>query len=161
MATQALAETLAETRFEPEVTPSERYEEQEHEDEQAVAILKGGTELASYKRVATRFFPRRVAETHCAETAELTSTSCMDVAKPPGRDRSEVIADQRVRLLAREYVVGATPELDARIEILTARLNEVLPPVTEDQWQALGEIAETLKGVKSRREAIREHFGLE
>lgn len=164
MATETLAEALSEPKFKPELTsllPPEQFEGQGQEDEEMRAVISGGTELASFMAVAARIFPRRIVGTPLAETVELVPTSCMSFLAPPARDSVQVIAHQRVRLLARGYVAGHTPEVEARIEILTARLNQLLPPVTDEQWKLLGDIANELDDVKNRREEIRKRYGLE
>lgn len=163
MLTQTLAEKLPGPEWEPEETPlstSGFSEEPLQSSEPFDATMRSGTDLASFMNVATRIFPRRIEGTPLAQTLELVPASCTRVEEPPPGDEVQVIADQRVRLLAREYVNGSNPESDARIEILTARLNRALPPVSDEQWDALATIADDLEAVSARREEIRRRFDL-
>lgn len=76
-------------------------------------------------------------------------------------DELELIASQRVALLARQYVRGQQQEDEARFAILTERLNKLLPPVTETEWKKLDEIAERINATADRHSNILDRLGLE
>ena len=71
------------------------------------------------------------------------------------------IISNRVVLLARQYVVGdENPENDARLAIFTERLRKVLPPVTDDEWNALNEVAKQIDDSSNRHIDILKEIGL-
>jgi hypothetical protein len=74
---------------------------------------------------------------------------------------AEVIASQRVRLLAAKYVGGKpSREVLARLAILDEKLLAALPRVTHDQVFALEQIAERLIGLSTSREQRAKKFDI-
>ena len=128
---------------------------------------RGSTVVPSFLEVIQKLSSVHVNTT--ATEAELGAVPMLDERPLPTRQDTTLPTDEaaryaaaRVRLLARIYVDGdSMVEHEARLAILTERLRKLLPPVTEDQWAALGEIANNLDRVAGRRQVLMNKLGLE
>lgn len=128
-----------------------------------LAQERTSTRVADFLDVLRRLSSVRIETTPVEAEFEAASTPQQpaDQARElTGDSEAERCATGRVRLLARMYVQGASTEHEARLAILTERLRQLLPPVTEDQWTALDEVAERLNQAAKRHQKIRDELGL-
>lgn len=74
---------------------------------------------------------------------------------------AEEVAGERSKLLARKHIgQRLSPEEQARLESLTARLKELLPPISLGDLEALLEMAEEAESIRERAQARRQQLGL-
>jgi uncharacterized protein (DUF433 family) len=79
----------------------------------------------------------------------------------PGIDLVGVLADQRSELLARKYSgEKLSPVEQERLETLTARLKEALPPVSPRELEALLEMTKDVELIRERALERRQRLGL-
>jgi len=81
---------------------------------------------------------------------------------PPSVGRIRRFADRRSELLARKHNgEKLSPVEQERLEILTARLKEALPPVSPRELEALLEMTEDVELIRERALERRQRLGLE
>lgn len=114
------ATSLLDTDVWAEVTGASRTES---------AVDDGRPGLTPQARDGTGLQPLATAETDGPAPRTAVPHDAYDVVR--------AAADHRIRLLAKRYGGHLTPEEDARLGILTARLDEVAPQVTDEDRAAL------------------------
>lgn len=76
-------------------------------------------------------------------------------------NRIEHVAAQRAEMLAKRYAAKqVSPELEARLRILNEQLKVLLPPVSEEELQALEEMALHGKVADAALDEIEARWGL-
>jgi hypothetical protein len=76
-------------------------------------------------------------------------------------DSVDAVAGERSELLARKHGgQRLSPGEQARLEVLTARLKELLPPVSLGELEALLEMAEETERIRERAWERRRRVGL-
>jgi uncharacterized protein (DUF433 family) len=79
----------------------------------------------------------------------------------PGEHQTRDLANERSQLLARKYGgEGLSQDENARLETLTAKLKEVLPPVSLGYLEALLEMTADVEGIRQRARERRQRLGL-
>jgi len=126
---------------------------------------RSSTLITDFLGMIRRFSPRVVERTATEEELRIVEPSVETPSLPTNADLQDEddtgnVASKRVALLARAYVRGKSSEDEARLAILTERLRELLPPVSETQWAALDEVASRLDETATRHQKIRECLGL-
>lgn len=77
------------------------------------------------------------------------------------RSEAEEVAGARSELLARKHSgQRLSPDEQERLARLTARLKELLPPISLGDLEALLEMAEEAEGIRERAQARRQQLGL-
>ena len=72
----------------------------------------------------------------------------------------EAVARERSRLLVRKYGgQKLSPGEQERLALLTAKLEELLPPVSIKDLKVLLEMAEEVEGIRERARERRQRFG--
>lgn len=82
----------------------------------------------------------------------------MKPAPPPSE--IELVASERAKLLARKYNKGLSAEEQEKLSLLTARLNELCPPVRADDLRVLADILDDTKRIREHAQEIRRRLGL-
>ncbi len=168
MASYTLAYSWQPNSLEPDQTLFYAFKGSDGETRQPSADLaqeRTSTRVADFLDVLRRLSSIRIETTSVEAEFEGALTSSPqqpadEVREPLGDNEAERCATARVRLLARMYVQGASTEHEARLAILSERLRKLLPPVTEDQWTALGEVAERLDQAAKRHQKVRDELDL-
>jgi hypothetical protein len=79
------------------------------------------------------------------------------------QQESDADAANRIRLelLARLYVSKKlSPQEDARLAIVTEKVRRLIPRVTIEDFEALGEIAQDAQTIRTENEALRRRLGI-
>jgi phage terminase Nu1 subunit (DNA packaging protein) len=67
----------------------------------------------------------------------------------------------RIRLLARRYARNSlTPEESARLDILNERVQQLVPSVTDEEVDDLGQMVNKLHEIAAADEALRKRLGM-
>ena len=89
-----------------------------------------------------------------------TSDEASELAPDPAAEASQRNAE-RVRMLARRFVHGrASPELDARLEILTEQVRRLMPRVTDDAVAGLQAMADDMLRRTQENDELARSLGL-
>jgi hypothetical protein len=132
-----------------------------------------GTSATSYRQPGT--FAKRASElfhgsapstgkstvSHRAPRIVETGSARADAEGATRMSRADEIADERVALMARQYAGESTSrEIAARLEILSTRLLQVAPRVTDERVATLENAERRLAAVSARREERARRLGL-
>lgn len=100
---------------------------------------------------------RPPSSTAVAAFPELVS---FDEPPPAGLSETDAVASERAELLARKYSKGISSDERKRLDELTARLDELLPPVSVADLEALVEMAEETERIRKDTQELRQRLGL-
>ena len=81
--------------------------------------------------------------------------------EPPEEDAVAQHNSDRLALLARKYVAKEfSDEERARLEILSERVRQLLPPATPEAYGNLADVLERVKSIRETDRQIRESVGI-
>lgn len=83
------------------------------------------------------------------------------VSAPAERSAVEIASDARIRLLQKQFEKGVDREELARINILSDRLNRLVPRTTSADIDALGDVVQQVESLARDLDAMAARFGFE
>lgn len=97
-------------------------------------------------------FMRMIGEVSGGQTCEARTSGPLEWRAE--RDPLEAASEDRIRLLAKKFESGVNREELARLEILTARLDRLVPLVTEQDVLALEQVGGKIEDLQHRIDAF-------
>lgn len=113
----------------------------------------GTTQLLEQLKQETRFF-----DVTPVEREELITEYNQSIHESEEVEATNI---DRIKLLARKYArKGLSTEDEARLEIVTERIRQLIPRVTIEDFEHLGKIAEEIKNISDADNKLRKELGL-